>query len=135
MPHADLKLQEPTGDTVKNTTCYMCACRSGIKVHLKNGRVRAAVKFHAGTARGTVWTWNAIGKRQGAWKLSKTAPELRQGFLLNHAIDDLLAPREDGYRYANADPVTSQAAWFNLRVRLVPAADPASDSTSAGNMS
>src|SRR5437868_11903316 len=29
-----------TGDEVKTTTCYMCACRCGIKVHLKNGRIR-----------------------------------------------------------------------------------------------
>src|SRR5512139_2090112 len=24
----------------RNTTCYMCACRCGIKVHLRNGEVR-----------------------------------------------------------------------------------------------
>ena len=28
------------GDEVKRTTCYMCACRCGIRVHLKDGRVR-----------------------------------------------------------------------------------------------
>src|SRR5258708_14631410 len=27
-------------DEGKTTTCYMCACRCGIKVHLKNGRIR-----------------------------------------------------------------------------------------------
>mgnify|MGYP003389401457 CR=1 FL=1 len=27
-------------DEVKTTTCYMCACRCGIKVHLKDGKVR-----------------------------------------------------------------------------------------------
>ena len=27
-------------DEVKLTTCYMCACRCGIKVHLKDGKVR-----------------------------------------------------------------------------------------------
>ena len=27
-------------DEVKCTTCYMCACRCGIKVHLKNGGIR-----------------------------------------------------------------------------------------------
>src|SRR6187399_1617146 len=27
-------------DQVKTTTCYMCACRCGIRVHLKNGEVR-----------------------------------------------------------------------------------------------
>ncbi len=28
------------GDEVKYTTCYMCACRCGIKVHLKDGAIR-----------------------------------------------------------------------------------------------
>ncbi len=28
------------GSEVKTTTCYMCACRCGIKVHLKDGRIR-----------------------------------------------------------------------------------------------
>src|SRR6266513_1563460 len=27
-------------DEVTFTTCYMCACRCGIKVHLKDGRIR-----------------------------------------------------------------------------------------------
>jgi len=27
-------------DEVKYTTCYMCACRCGIKVHLTDGQVR-----------------------------------------------------------------------------------------------
>ena len=27
-------------DEVKCTTCYMCACRCGIKVHLKDGGIR-----------------------------------------------------------------------------------------------
>src|SRR5690349_2808629 len=40
VPHAHLDLDKPTGDTVKTTTCYMCACRCGIRVHLKDGRVR-----------------------------------------------------------------------------------------------
>ena len=31
-PH--VPLNEPVGDTVKTTTCYMCASRCGIKVHL-----------------------------------------------------------------------------------------------------
>ncbi|HQX65141.1 MAG TPA: molybdopterin-dependent oxidoreductase, partial [Dokdonella sp.] len=40
MPHAALDLNTPTADEVKTTTCYMCACRCGIRVHLKDGRVR-----------------------------------------------------------------------------------------------
>ena len=29
-----------TADEVKHTTCYMCACRCGIRVHLKDGGIR-----------------------------------------------------------------------------------------------
>jgi anaerobic selenocysteine-containing dehydrogenase len=78
------------------------------------GRIRVQARHHAGTAPGTVWTWNAIGKRKGAWKLDRDAPENRDGFLLNHLIGEAL---DDG-SYANADPVTGQAAWFDLRVRI-----------------
>ena len=87
-------------------------------VESAHGRIRVPARLHAGTAPGTVWTWNAIGKRSDAWKLAKDAPEYTKGFLLNHVIDDLLPPRRDGYRYTNADPVTGQAAWFDLRVRI-----------------
>ena len=27
-------------DQVQTTTCYMCACRCGIKVHMQDGRIR-----------------------------------------------------------------------------------------------
>ena len=37
---ADIALSEPSADEIKTTTCYMCACRCGIRVHLKDGRVR-----------------------------------------------------------------------------------------------
>jgi hypothetical protein len=62
----------------------------------------------------TLWTWNAIGKRAGAWALDKDAPEATRGFLLNHLIDELLPPKGDGRRWANSDPITGQAAWFDL---------------------
>jgi len=74
-----------------------------------------------GCNRDTVWTWNAIGKRRGSWNLDDNAPEARRGFLLNHLITDLLPPK-NGHRYANADPVTGQAAWFDLKIRLTKAA-------------
>ncbi len=83
------------------------------------GRIRVEVRAHAATAPGTVWTWNAIGKQRGAWKLGKRAPEFTEGFLLNHLIGE----RARDPRYANGDPVTGQAAWFDLKVRLEP--DPA----------
>ncbi|HJR11952.1 MAG TPA: molybdopterin dinucleotide binding domain-containing protein, partial [Rhodanobacteraceae bacterium] len=78
------------------------------------GRIRVEVCAHAATAPGTVWTWNAIGKKRGAWKLAEGAPEFVDGFLLNHLIGE----RASNRAYANGDPVTGQAAWFDLKVRL-----------------
>ncbi|RMH18890.1 MAG: formate dehydrogenase, partial [Gemmatimonadetes bacterium] len=87
-----------------------------------------AARMDALNAR-TVWTWNAIGKRRGAWALKPDAPEAKKGFLLNHIIGELLPGRGDGLRWANSDPVTGQAAWFDLRVR-VERADPPPDGQS-----
>src|SRR5262245_47946428 len=36
----DIALSALVADEVKTTTCYMCACRCGIRVHLKDGKVR-----------------------------------------------------------------------------------------------
>jgi anaerobic selenocysteine-containing dehydrogenase len=80
----------------------------------RRGRIRVQVRAHAATAPGTVWTWNAVGKKRGAWRLGGQAPEFVDGFLLN----DLIGERDDTGEYSNADPVTGQAAWFDLRVRL-----------------
>jgi anaerobic selenocysteine-containing dehydrogenase len=88
----------------------------------RHGRVKAQVRLVDGVNPDTCWTWNAIAKRAGAWNLSSNAPEAQKSFLLNDLIDNLLPEREGGYRYANADPVTGQAAWYDLRVRIEPAA-------------
>ncbi len=87
-----------------------------------HGRVKAEVKLMEGVNPNTVWTWNAIGKRKGAWTLAPDAPESNQGFLLNHVISELLPEGDGGYRYSNSDPVTGQAAWYDLTVRLEKAA-------------
>jgi anaerobic selenocysteine-containing dehydrogenase len=85
--------------------------------------IKAQAKLMDGVNPETVWTWNAIGKRSGAWNLEPGADESRKGFLLNHLISELLPEREGGYRYSNSDPVTGQAAWYDLRVRVEKAAD------------
>ncbi|QDA57185.1 molybdopterin oxidoreductase family protein [Thermomonas aquatica] len=85
-----------------------------IEVTSHHGRITVQAKFAGNVQPDTVWTWNAIGKRKGAWRLAKDAPEGEQGFLLNHLISDV-TPKGD---YANADPVTGQAAWFDLRVSI-----------------
>jgi len=63
-----------------------------------------------------VWTWNAIGKAPGAWNLARGANEAELGFLLNHLISDELPA--DGKRISNSDPVTGQAGWYDVRVRI-----------------
>ena len=83
-----------------------------------HGRIRVPVAIMEGVNPNTVWTWNAIGKRRGAWQLDEDAPESRKGFLLNHLIHELLPPKGDGLRWANSDPITGQAAWYDLKVKI-----------------
>ena len=90
-------------------------------VESRNGRLKCQVALMEGVNPDTVWTWNAIGKRAGAWALSPDSPEVTRGFLLNHVISEWL-PAQAGPRLANSDPVTGQAAWYDLRVRVTKAA-------------
>lgn len=88
------------------------------------GRVRCMARLSEAVEPGTVWTWNAIGKAAGAWQLGAAADESRKGFLLNHLISDTL-PRGEGQGGApmsNSDPVTGQAGWYDVRVRIRKAA-------------
>src|SRR3546814_17200829 len=39
-PQKPVDTSPHVSDEVKTTTCYMCACRCGIKVHLADGRIR-----------------------------------------------------------------------------------------------
>ena len=89
-----------------------------VAVTSHHGRIKVQAKLMDGVNPHTVWTWNAIGKRAGAWNLTPQAEESRQGFLLNHIISELLPDRGQGQRYGNSDPVTGQAAWYDLRVRI-----------------
>ncbi len=88
------------------------------KVTSAHGSITVPVALHAALNQDTVWTWNAIGKRKGAWALDEGASEATEGFLLNHIIHELQPPKGDGMRWANSDPVTGQAAWFDLRVKI-----------------
>ena len=91
-----------------------------------HARIKVQIARMDATNGKTVWTWNAIGKRSGAWGLEPDAPEAEKGFLVNHLIRELLPEQGDGLRWANADPITGQAAWFDLRVNIEKAeAEPA----------
>jgi anaerobic selenocysteine-containing dehydrogenase len=87
-----------------------------IRVESQWGELRCMARYSEAVEPGTVWTWNAIGKAPGAWKLAADANEITRGFILNHVISDRLP---DGT--SNSDPVTGQAGWYDVRVRVSPA--------------
>jgi len=87
-----------------------------------HGEITVPVALMAALNPHTVWTWNAIGKRKGAWALDGDAPEATTGFLLNHLIGECRPGTQT--RRSNSDPVTGQAAWFDLRVRIEKADPP-----------
>ena len=88
-----------------------------------HGKVRCQCRFSEAVEPGTVWTWNAIGKAAGAWNLSPDANEATKGFLINHLIHEELPPAHEGEHLSNSDPVTGQAGWFDVRVRVYKAGD------------
>jgi len=92
-----------------------------VQVESPWGRVRCRAAHTQAVEPGTVWTWNAIGKAPGAWNLEPDANEAREGFLLNHLITDELPERGSSRRVSNSDPVTGQAGWYDVRVRIVKA--------------
>ncbi len=90
-------------------------------VESHNGKIRVQVKLIEGCQEDTVWTWNAIGKQSGAWGLKPDAAEATRGFLMNHLISELLPPKQGERRLTNSDPITGQAAWYDLMVKITPA--------------
>jgi len=44
-----------------------------------------------------------------------------KGFLLNHLIGEELPAHDAGAHLSNSDPITGQAGWFDVRVRIYPA--------------
>src|SRR5947199_965113 len=87
------------------------------------GKVRCMCRYSEAVEPGTVWTWNAIGKVSGAWHLEPGANEAQKGFLLNHVLSEELPPQPDGKRLSNSDPITGQAGWYDVRVRIYKAGE------------
>jgi len=88
-----------------------------------HGKVRCLARYSEAVEPGTIWTWNAMGKASGAWNLGKDANESTKGFLLNHLISEELPKNECGEHISNSDPVTGQAGWYDVRVRVYKAED------------
>ena len=94
-----------------------------IWVESRIGRIRCQLKTMEGVEANTVWTWNAIGKQRGAWALKDGASESTHGFLLNHLISEQLAAHPGERKLTNSDPITGQAAWYDLMVKITKATD------------
>ena len=94
-----------------------------IWVESMHGKVRCMARFSEAVEPGTIWTWNAVGKAAGAWNLDKDANESKKGFLLNHLIAEELPAHEAGEHISNSDPITGQAGWYDVRVRVYRAKD------------
>lgn len=90
-------------------------------VESMHGKVRCMCRHSEAVEPGTVWTWNAIGKAKGTWGLNKNANESQKGFLINHLISEELPPSAAGDHLSNSDPVTGQAGWYDVRVKIYPA--------------
>ncbi len=91
-------------------------------VESHNGKIRVQLRLIEGCQEDTVWTWNAIGKQSGTWGLKPGGPEATEGFLMNHLISELLPEKSGERRLTNSDPITGQAAWYDLRVKVTRAA-------------
>ncbi len=89
-----------------------------IWVESMHGKVRCICRFSEAVEPGTVWTWNAIGKASGTWGLGKKANESNKGFLLNHLIAEELPCKTREGTISNSDPVTGQAGWYDVRVKV-----------------
>lgn len=90
------------------------------------GKVKCMARHSEAVDPGTVWTWNAIGKAESAWSLDPNANESKKGFLLNHLISEELPFGE--FRVSNSDPITGQAGWYDVRVKILSADDQTSSS-------
>ncbi len=90
-------------------------------VESMHGKVRCLCRHSEAVEPGTVWTWNAIGKASGAWALDGDANEAKQGVLRNHLISEELPSSVDGENISNSDPITGQAGWYDVHVRIYPA--------------
>jgi anaerobic selenocysteine-containing dehydrogenase len=82
------------------------------------GKVRCMCRHSEAVEPGTVWTWNAIGKAAGAWQLGPAADEAKKGFLLNHLISEMLPQAGGAAPLSNSDPITGQAGWYDVCVRI-----------------
>ena len=89
-----------------------------VQVISSYGKIRCQVQLMSGVEPNTVWTWNGIGKRGGVWGLKENAPEVESSFLVNHLVPDKYFEGQKNANFSYSDPITGQAAWYDVRVRI-----------------
>ena len=104
--------------------CEAEGIEDGDAVWLESPHARICVRARPMEAlnKATVWTWKRDRQARRCLVPRRGFPEVKRGFLLNHLISELLPERADGHRWSNSDPVTGQAAWYDLRVAIRKAA-------------
>ena len=96
------------------------------------GKVRCMARYREAVEPGTVWTWNAIGKAPGAWRLAPDANEVAARLPAQPSDLRRAAAAPTAARISNSDPITGQAGWYDVRVRIYKAgADEAADDLAA----
>ena len=56
---------------------YGIADEDWVEVESHHGRIVVQARTAGNVQPDTIWTWNAIGKRKGAWNLVPQAPEVQ----------------------------------------------------------
>ncbi len=83
-----------------------------------HGRIKCEVARTDAVNGKTMWTWNAIGKRGGAWALEPNSPEATKGLLAEPSYSRVATTEIRWHALVELDLITGQAAWYDLRVRI-----------------
>jgi len=96
-----LALSTPVGDEVKTTTCYMCAGRCGIRVHLQGGAIRFIDGASRLTSRGFINTPLQAGPHLIKIVMPGYKPMIFEHTVARHDLSELFLELEPGPRQSS----------------------------------
>ena len=128
MPRDHIEYSQPVGDQVAYTTCYMCACRCGIKVHLRGGTLRYIegnrdhpVNRGVLCAKGSAGIMNVLSPARLRAPLKRIGPR-GSGEFAEISWDEALAIATDRLRrIRETDPISSPTSPAGISRSLSPA--------------
>ena len=83
-----------------------------------HGRIKVEIARHEAVNRTRCGPGTPSASARAPGASTRMCPRRKKRFLMNHLINELLPPKGDGLRWSNSDPITGQAAWYDLRVRI-----------------